>query len=72
MGSQVGSSSATEKKTLKWIPRGEKLQKIRNQTLEEKQVPGSVGKSRYDPLTEKAAAKSKNTNQVVGVDGRDL
>ena len=49
----------------------------------EKQVPGSLRKQAPDSvsgkkqvrnrsLTEKAAAKSKNTNQVVGVDGRDL
>ena len=49
----------------------------------EKQVPGSLRKRARDSLsgkkqvsnwslTEKAAAKSKNTNQVVRVDGRDL
>ena len=45
----------------------------------EKQVPGSLRKQalekkqvRNRSLTEKAAANSKNTNQVVGVDGRDL
>ena len=45
----------------------------------EKQVPGSLRKRalekkqvRNRSLREKAAAKSKNTNQVVGVDGRDL
>ena len=68
MGIQVGSSSATEKKTLKWIPRGEKLQKMRNQTLEEKQVPDSVGKSRYDPLTEKAPADDSTRGIPGGAD----
>ena len=49
----------------------------------EKQVPGSLRKQARDSLsgkkqvrnrslTEKAAANSKNTNQVEGVDGRDL
>ena len=49
----------------------------------EKQVPGSLRKRALDSLsgkkqvrnrslTEKAAANSKNTNQVVWVDGRDL
>ena len=49
----------------------------------EKQVPGSLRKRALDSLsgkkqvrnrslTEKAAANSKNTNQVVWVDGSDL
>ena len=60
-----------------------KKQVLYSTMLGEKQVPGSLRKKALDSLsgkkqvhnrslTEKAAAKSKNTNQVVGVDGRDL
>ena len=68
MGTQVGSSSPPQMKILKWIPRGEKLQKIRNQTLKEKQVPDSVGKSRYDSPTEKAPADDSTHGIPGGAD----
>ena len=60
-----------------------KKQVLYSTMLGEKQVPGSLRKRALDSLsgkkqvrnrslTEKAAANSKNTNQVVWVDGRDL